>query len=42
MPEPIALLKQAIVLAAAPPQAVPLVSRIFTKETAEEYLKGSF
>jgi len=40
--EPIALLKQALVLADAPPQAVPLVSRIFTKETAEEYLKDSF
>jgi pyrimidine-nucleoside phosphorylase len=37
--EPIALLKEAISLSKTPPPAVPLVSRIFTRETAEEYLR---
>ena len=41
MPEPIALLKEAITLSNTPPPAVPLVSRIFTRETAEEYLRNA-
>jgi pyrimidine-nucleoside phosphorylase len=36
--EPVALLKEAITMSATAPEAVPLVSRIFTHETAEEYL----
>jgi pyrimidine-nucleoside phosphorylase len=40
LPEPIALLKNAIKFAQTPPQAVPLVSRIFTRETAETYLQN--
>ena len=36
--EPLALLKQAITISETPPHAVPLVSRIFTRETAENYL----
>jgi pyrimidine-nucleoside phosphorylase len=40
LPEPVALLRQAITLSPAPPQAVPLVSRIFTRETAEAYLES--
>ena len=39
--EPIALLKEAINLSKTPPPAVPLVSRIFTRETAEEYLRNA-
>jgi pyrimidine-nucleoside phosphorylase len=38
LPEPIALLKDAITLSAVAPEPVPLVSQIFTRETAEEYL----
>ena len=41
LPEPIALLKEAINLSTTPPSAVPLVSRIFTRETAEEYLRDA-
>ena len=41
LPEPLALLKQAIVLASAPPQAVPLVGRIFTRSTAEIFLANA-
>ncbi|MGD0801146.1 MAG: thymidine phosphorylase [Terracidiphilus sp.] len=37
--EPEAILKQAIVLSPVPPQTVPLVSRIFTHETAEAHLQ---
>jgi len=40
MPEPIALLKEAITFSNSPPSAVPLVSRIFTRESAEEYLRN--
>jgi pyrimidine-nucleoside phosphorylase len=39
--EPEEILKQAITVSKNPPSAVPLVSRIFTRETAEEYLKNS-
>jgi pyrimidine-nucleoside phosphorylase len=41
LPEPIALLKQAITLSKAPPGAVALVSRIFNRETAENYLRNA-
>ena len=37
--EPAALLKQAIHFSKSPPQAVPLVSRIFTRATAETHLR---
>jgi pyrimidine-nucleoside phosphorylase len=37
--EPEQILHQAIVLSPAPPQAVPLVSRIFTRESAEAHLR---
>ena len=40
LPEPVALLGRAITLSPAPPQVVPLVSRIFTRETAEAYLES--
>jgi pyrimidine-nucleoside phosphorylase len=41
--EPTALLKQAITFSETPPNKVPLVSRIFTRETAEAHLrKDSF
>jgi pyrimidine-nucleoside phosphorylase len=39
--EPIALLKQAIQISETPPDAVPLVSRIFTRETAEAHLRDA-
>jgi hypothetical protein len=39
--EPTALLKQAITISERPPNAVPLVSRIFTRETAENYLRDA-
>jgi pyrimidine-nucleoside phosphorylase len=39
--EPIALLKNAIKFSETPPQAVPLVNRIFTRETAEAYLRNA-
>jgi pyrimidine-nucleoside phosphorylase len=38
LPEPIALMKEAILIADTPPVAVPLVGRIFTRETAEAHL----
>ncbi|MGA3134949.1 MAG: thymidine phosphorylase [Terracidiphilus sp.] len=41
LPEPIALLKQAITYSKAPPGAVALVSRIFNRETAENYLRNA-
>jgi pyrimidine-nucleoside phosphorylase len=37
--EPEEILHQAIVFSPAPPQEVPLVSRIFTRETAEAHLR---
>ena len=37
--EPEEILHQAIVFSPAPPQVVPLVSRIFTRETAEAHLR---
>ena len=39
--EPTALLKNAITFSKTPPQSVPLVSRIFTSETAEAYLQNA-
>jgi pyrimidine-nucleoside phosphorylase len=39
--EPVALLKQAITFSNNPPPEVPLVSRIFTRETAENYLRDT-
>ena len=39
--EPLALLKQAITYSKAPPGAVALVSRIFNRETAENYLRNA-
>lgn len=36
--EPLALLKDAILFADAPPDSVPLVSRVFTLDSAEDYL----
>ncbi len=41
LPEPIALLKEAITFSKTPPREVPLVSRIFTRETAEAYLRNA-
>jgi pyrimidine-nucleoside phosphorylase len=38
--EPLALLRESIVFTAEPPDEVPLVSRIFTRETAEAFLAG--
>jgi pyrimidine-nucleoside phosphorylase len=39
LPEPVALMKQAILISETPPVPVALVSRIFTRETAEAYLR---
>jgi pyrimidine-nucleoside phosphorylase len=40
--EPVAILKQAIRFSESPPRAaVPLVSRIFTRDTAEKYLNAA-
>jgi pyrimidine-nucleoside phosphorylase len=39
--EPIELLKQAIVIAPTPPDAVPLITQIFTREKAEAYLRDA-
>jgi pyrimidine-nucleoside phosphorylase len=39
--EPIALLKEAVTFAKTPPHAVPLISRIFTRENAEAYLRNA-
>ncbi len=39
--EPVEILKQAIQFAKTPPEAVDLVSRIFTRESAEEYLRNA-
>jgi len=40
--EPVGLMREAIGFSEGPPEAVPLVSRIFTRDAAEAYLKGSF
>ena len=39
--EPIALLKKAITFSQTPPPEVPLVNRIFTRETADAYLQNA-
>lgn len=39
--EPAAILKEAIHFSKAPPDAVPLVGRVFTREAAEKHLKDS-
>ncbi|MGA7831682.1 MAG: thymidine phosphorylase [Terracidiphilus sp.] len=39
--EPKALLRQATIISNAPPDSVPLVSRIFTHESAENYLRNA-
>jgi len=41
LPEPIELLKQAIVIANEPPAPIELVSRIFTRENAEAHLSDA-
>jgi pyrimidine-nucleoside phosphorylase len=41
LPEPTELLKEAITFSRIPPQPTPLVSRIFTRETAEHYLENA-
>ncbi|MGA2207923.1 MAG: thymidine phosphorylase [Terracidiphilus sp.] len=38
--EPVAILKRAVHFSKSPPNAVPLVSRVFTRDEAEEYLHG--
>ena len=39
--EPIAILQRAIQISPAPPEAVPLVNRIFTRENAEAFLRNT-
>jgi len=39
--EPIEILQDAIVISQTPPDVVPLVNRIFTRETAENYLRNA-
>ena len=39
--EPIDIMKEAILISATPPEAVPLVSRIFTRESAEAHLANA-
>lgn len=41
LPEALQLIEGAIVISDTAPEAVPLVSRVFTRETAEEYLEDS-
>jgi pyrimidine-nucleoside phosphorylase len=41
LPEPLELLKESITFSSTPPDAVPLVSRIFTSESAEEHLRST-
>jgi pyrimidine-nucleoside phosphorylase len=41
LPEPIALLKEAILISNVPPDAVALVGRIFTRETATDHLQNA-
>ncbi len=40
--EPVAMLKKAVVIQEHPPAAVPLVDRVFTKDSAEEFLAQVF
>jgi hypothetical protein len=39
--EPVAILKKAIRFAKSPPDATPLVGSVFTKESAENYLRNA-
>jgi thymidine phosphorylase len=39
--EPIAILQRAIQISPAPPDAVPLVNQIFTRENAEAFLRNT-
>ncbi len=39
--EPAAILKRAITISEIPPDAVKLVSRIFTRETAQAFLEST-
>jgi hypothetical protein len=39
--EPVEILKQAMRFAKTPPAPVDLVSRVFTRESAEEYLRNA-
>jgi len=39
--EPVAILKRAIHFSKSPPNAVPLMSRVFTREEAEKYLQDA-
>jgi pyrimidine-nucleoside phosphorylase len=39
--EPKALLRQATIISGVPPDSVPLVSRIFTRESAENHLRNA-
>ena len=39
--EPAALLRQSITIAAAPPEPVQLVSRVFNRESTEVYLRDA-
>jgi hypothetical protein len=41
MAEPMELMKKAIVIADVPPEDVPLLSHIFTRENAEAYLRDA-
>jgi pyrimidine-nucleoside phosphorylase len=41
LPEALQLIERAIVVSDTAPEAVPLVSCVFTRETAEEYLKSA-
>ena len=41
LPEPIEIMKQAVHFSTAPPPEVPLVGRIFTRSSAEEYLRNA-
>jgi hypothetical protein len=39
--DPVAILKEAIHFSRTPPDAVALVSRIITRENAEDYLRNA-
>ena len=39
--EPVAILRKAIHFSKTPPHAVPMVGHVFTRDAAEEYLKGA-
>jgi pyrimidine-nucleoside phosphorylase len=41
LPEPVALLRQSIAIATAPPEPVRLVSRVFNRESAEAFLRNA-